>query len=62
MGRVNYILRAMKIQPGQHQVVLSFKPKSLERTETMAYVSYGILLVAILLGLFFGYRNRKEKI
>lgn len=62
MGRVNYILRAMKIQLGQHQVVLSFKPKSLERTETMAYVSYGILLVAILLGLFFGYRNRKEKI
>ena len=62
MGRVNYILRAMKIQPGQHQVVLTFKPKSLERTETMAYVSYGILFIAILLGLFFGYRNRKVKI
>ncbi|MBR5060967.1 MAG: hypothetical protein IKX24_02360 [Prevotella sp.] len=62
MGRVNYILRAMKIQPGQHQVELTFKPKSLERTETMAYVSYGILFIAILLGLFFGYRNRKVKI
>lgn len=58
MGRVNYILRAMKIQPGQHQVVLTFKPKSLERTEMMAYVSYGILLIAILLGLLVGYRRK----
>lgn len=61
MGRVNYVLRAMIVEAGKHQVVLAFKPKSLERTETMAYVSYGILLVAILLGLVVCYR-RKETI
>lgn len=59
MGRVNYILRAMKMDAGKHQVVLTFKPKSLERTETMAYVSYGILLIAILLGVLVEYRRKK---
>ncbi|MBQ1581688.1 MAG: YfhO family protein, partial [Prevotella sp.] len=60
VGRVDYVLRAINVKPGKHQVVLTFKPKSLDRTETMAYVSYGILLLAILLGVFVEYRKKKS--
>jgi hypothetical protein len=59
VGRVDYVLRAINVKPGKHEVVLTFKPKSLDRTETMAYVSYGILLLAILLGVFVEYRRKK---
>lgn len=49
VGRVNYILRAIHVEPGQHKVVLSFFPKSVEVTETIAYIALGILLLAIVL-------------
>lgn len=47
LGRVNYVLRALKVAPGQHQVVLTFKPKSIARTETIAYCAMGVLLLLI---------------
>ena len=49
LGRVNYVLRALQVKPGKHQVVLSFFPKSIDRTETVAYVAYAVLLLVILL-------------
>ncbi|MBR0527875.1 MAG: YfhO family protein, partial [Prevotella sp.] len=33
LGRVNYILRAMNIKPGKHQVELAFFPKTVKTTE-----------------------------
>ena len=49
LGRVNYVLRALRVEPGKHEVVLSFFPKSIDHTEAIAYVSYGVLLLIILL-------------
>ena len=49
LGRVNYVLRALRVEPGKHEVVLNFFPKSIDHTETLAYVSYGVLLLIILL-------------
>ena len=40
LGRVNYVLRALQVKPGHHEVVLSFFPKTIDRTETVAYVAY----------------------
>lgn len=58
LGRVDYLLRAIQIQPGKHQVELAFFPKSVKTTETIAYVAF-VLLVLTLLGiLFLEYRNR----
>ena len=60
LGRVDYILRAIQIQPGKHQVELAFFPKSVSTTETIAYIAFG-LLVLILLGILaIEYRNRKK--
>lgn len=60
LGRVNYILRALQVPQGNHRVVLDFHPASIRRTESVAYASYGVLVVAILLGLFVEYRRRRQ--
>ncbi len=59
LGRVDYVLRALTVSPGQHKVVLSFFPKSLDTTETVAYASLGVLLLLVLLALFLSYRKQK---
>ncbi|MBO4892661.1 MAG: YfhO family protein [Prevotella sp.] len=61
LGRVNYILRALNVKPGKHDVVLTFKPKSVNTTETIAYVSYVILILIVLGAAFMEYRRRKMK-
>jgi uncharacterized membrane protein YfhO len=60
LGRVNYILRALKVKPGTHKVVLSFFPKSIDRTETIAYLSYVILVLAVLFSVFMEWRKKKS--
>ena len=60
LGRVDYILRAMNIQPGKHQVELSFFPKSVNMTETIAYIAYVLLFLLVAGGVFMEYRRRKE--
>lgn len=59
VGRVNYILRAIQVKPGKHQVVLSFFPKSVDRTETVAYIAFALLVICILLGIGLEIRQRK---
>ena len=62
VGRVNYVLRALRVEPGKHEVVLSFFPKSIDRTETVAYVGYALLLVVLLLLVWRVVRkNRKDE-
>lgn len=48
VGRVNYVLRAIRVAPGRHSVELSFYPKSIVVTETIAYITSAILIVAML--------------
>ena len=59
LGRVDYILRALNIKPGKHEVELSFFPKSVNTTETIAYLSYVILLLIIGGAAFIEWRKRK---
>lgn len=60
LGRVNYILRALNVKPGNHKVELSFFPKSVDITETVAYVAYGILLLVVLFFIFMEWKKRKK--
>ena len=59
VGRVNYILRAIKVKPGTHKVELSFFPSTVKTTENIAYIAYVILLVVILAIAFLGWRRKK---
>ena len=52
LGRVDYVLRALQVKPGQHKVELSFFPKTVGRTETVAYIGYVLLLLLIGVGIY----------
>ena len=58
LGRVDYVLRALQVKPGKHEVVLSFFPQSIDRTETVAYVAYVVLLLILLFLLWSTLRKR----
>ena len=60
IGRADYVLRALKVDKGQHQVVLTFDPKSVKQTETIAYAAYVVLLLVVLFGLYAEWK-RKQK-
>ena len=62
LARVDYILRALTIKGGSHKVVLSFFPKSVDTTETIAYAASALLLLAIVAAAVAAWRrNKKEK-
>ena len=61
LGRVNYVLRALQVKPGRHEVVLSFFPKSIDRTEIIAYTAYGLLLLILLALAWIAYQHRRRQ-
>ncbi len=60
LGRVNYILRALPLTPGKHEVVLDFHPASVKTTETVAYVAGGLLLLLIVAGGVMAVRRKEQ--
>ena len=56
---VDYVLRAINVGKGQHKVVLTFKPKSVEITEGIAYCAYVVLFIAMLFIAYNEYKKRK---
>jgi len=61
LGRVNYVLRAMKVAPGKHEIVLTFKPSSISTTETVSYISQVILLLLFIVACVLTFRSSKKK-
>ena len=53
IGRVDYVLRAIRLEPGKHTVVFRFDPQSIHVTERIAYLSFGILSVLFLFSLLY---------
>ncbi len=60
LGRVDYVLRALKVPAGKHQIVLTFKPKSINTTETIAYIAGVVLLLALLMVCYVEWKKRKK--
>ena len=60
LGRVDYVLRALQVKPGKHEIVLSFFPKTITRTETIAYVALAILLLLVIGIAVQGWRKAKR--
>jgi len=63
MGRVNYVLRALQLPAGDHEIDFSFKPDEVNKTQTWATIAvvaiYLLLLLALNYGLF-GDKLRKK--
>ena len=58
LGRVNYILRALRIEGGKHVVKMEFRPRSVTTTETIAYIALALLLIAVVMLGIRQWRNR----
>ncbi len=48
IGRVDYVLRAMRIPAGDHEIVFTFDPKSLKTTNTVAVISVIVIFLICL--------------
>ena len=60
VGRADYILRALQVPAGKHEVVMTFDPVSLHTTETIAYIALALLLVGILAGIVLHIRQPRQ--
>lgn len=62
LGRVDYVLRAIHIGEGEHEVEMLFRPQSVKRTETIANAAL-ILMTLLFFSLIIweGNRRRKQK-
>lgn len=59
LGRMNYILRALNVKAGKHEVVLDFHPTSISTTETIAYAALIVLLLAICVAIYSEKKKQK---
>lgn len=60
--KANYILRALPITKGNHEIVFTYEPQVIETGKTVMIASNVILIAIVLGGLFLGYKNcKKEK-
>lgn len=60
MGRANYILRALRVPAGNHEIIFEFHPSSYHSGVAIAYTSSGLLLVLLGYAMFVAYKNREE--
>lgn len=61
VGRVDYVLRGIQMPAGSHKVEMIFYPKSVDNTETVAYIAYLLLFATIAAGVFFEWKKRRAK-
>lgn len=59
--RANYVLRAMNVPAGKHTIVFSFYPKTLQTTETIAYIALIILGLGVVFTGLSLYRKNKNR-
>lgn len=57
--QANYVLRGVKLPAGQHKVEFVFDPASVHRTETVAYIGFGLILL-LAIGTFWPKRRKEE--
>ncbi len=63
IGRVDYVLRAIRMDGGKHEVAMKFEPQTLRVTESIAYTAWGLLvllLVGMLVKSWIDYRSSHE--
>ena len=48
LARADYVLRALYVPAGRHTIQMTFDPKSIRVTDTIAYCGYALLLLGVL--------------
>ncbi|MCC2546090.1 YfhO family protein [Hymenobacter sp. BT175] len=58
--RANYVLRAMPMPAGQHELVFKFEPKSYAIGNTVSMISSVLVILLVLGALYYTFRRRNE--
>ena len=61
IGRVDYTLRALRVPAGEHEIIMTFNPRSLEVTNTIGVISMIIIYLLCAVALFVFIRSLKKK-
>ena len=61
IGRVNYVLRALRIPAGQHTVTFTFDPKSTRVTNTLSIASVALIYILCIGALIIFWRSKTRK-
>lgn len=61
IGRADYILRAINIPAGNHELVMTFDPASLHETEGIAYAAMAILILVALFEIYLAVKKLKKQ-
>ena len=59
VGRANYVLRAINVPAGKHEVVFTFEPQSVQTTETVAYIALAVLVLLVITSIVLSYKKKK---
>lgn len=61
IGRANYVLRAVRLPAGKHELVMTFAPDSMRTTGAVAYACSTLVYLMVLMGLFMAFIRKEEE-
>lgn len=60
LARVDYLLRALRVPAGSHEIVMEFDPESLHVTDTVATVAVAVIYLALLAAVVATIKRRRD--
>ena len=60
IARVNYTLRAIRVEAGQHEIELRFFPQTVEKTEAVAHIALILLVLSVIAAIVMPMVRRKK--